>query len=83
MVDDRSENEKRFAVFRDRLAKGFYAIDPDTGDKLEDEAHQRALDSTKPWRNELWKAFNQLERDTCPFTALKQDKLRAMKAKDK
>jgi hypothetical protein len=83
MVDERSNNEKAFDVFRKRLTEGFYAIDPDTGDRIEDEAHQRALDSTKPWRNELWKAFNQLERDTNPFTALKQDKLRAMKAKDK
>lgn len=76
MTDTRSNNEKAFAAFRERLAQGFYAIDPNTGDKLEDEAHQRALDSTKPWRNELWKAFNKLERDTCPFTAMKQDKLR-------
>lgn len=79
MVDERSNNEKAFDVFRKRLTEGFYAIDPDTGDTLKDEGHQRALDSTKPWRNELWKAFNQLERDTCPFTARKQDKLKAMR----
>ena len=69
-----SANEQAFAVFRKRLAHGFYAIDPDTGDVLEDEGKQRALDSTKPWRNELWKALNQLERDVCPFVAMKQDK---------
>lgn len=81
MVDERSENEKRFAAFRERLAKGFYAIDPDTGAVLEDEGKQRALDSTKPWRNELWKAFNQLERDVCPLVALRYERAQQGKAK--
>lgn len=81
MTDDRSNNEKAFQAFRERLSHGFYAIDPDTGDKLTDEALQRALDSTKPWRNELYKALNTLERETCPYTAMKQDKLRQANAK--
>ena len=73
-----SKNEKAFAVFRKRLTKGFYTVDPEGGDVIDDEvAHDIALRSTKPWRNELWKAFNALEREVCPFTALKQDKQRS------
>lgn len=78
-VDERSSNEKAFDGFRQMLTHGFYAVDPDTGDVLEDEGHQRALDSTKPWRNEIWKALNELERKVCPYTAMKQDKLKGRK----
>jgi hypothetical protein len=70
-----SLNEQAFARFRKRLTEGFRAIDPDTGDVLKDEGHQRALDSTKPWRGELWKALNALEREVCPLTALKRSKV--------
>ena len=77
-MDTRSNNEKAFAAFRDRLAKGFYTVDPETGDRIEDgDALDAALRATKPWRNELWKALNTLEREVCPFTAMKQDKERS------
>ena len=69
-----SKNEQRFATFRERLAKGFYIVDPESGETVEDEGvHQKALDSTKPWRNELWKAFNQLERDVSPMAQHRYD----------
>lgn len=77
MTDERSNNEKAFDRFRERLTKGFYVVDPEGGEVIEDEeAHDRALRATKPWRNEIWKALNELERKTCPFTAMKQDKIR-------
>jgi len=81
MPDNRSDNEKAFATFRKRLTEGFYIVDPETGDKL-DQYHdvtETALRATKPWRNELWKALAQLERDVCPYTAMKQDKERSTK----
>lgn len=70
MTDDRSNNEIAFDAFRKRLTEGFFAIDPDTGDVLQDEARDKALRSTKPWRNELWKALNELELQVCPLKAL-------------
>ena len=79
-MDTRSNNEKAFASFRDRLVKGFYIVDPETGDRIEDnDALDTALRATKPWRNELWKALNAIEREVCPFTAMKHDKERSSK----
>ena len=74
-MDTRSNNEKAFARFRQRLTEGFYIVDPETGERIEDA--DAALRSTKPWRGELWKALNALEREVCPFTAMKQDKERS------
>lgn len=82
MNDTRSVCEKHFDVFRKLFTEGFYAVDPETGERLTDDAHQKALDSTKPWRNTIWKAINQLERDTNPYVALKHKKALEAKAKD-
>lgn len=77
MADERSNNEKAFDRFRAKLTQGFYIVDPEGGEVIEDEgAHDTALRSTKPWRGELWKALAELEREVCPFTALKQEKIR-------
>lgn len=76
-MDTRSNNEKAFDTFRKRLTEGFYITDPETGDVIEDgDATDVALRATKAWRGELWKALNALEREVCPFTAMKQDKER-------
>lgn len=78
MTDERSNNEKAFDTFRKRLTEGFYITDPETGERL-DQFHdvtENALRATKAWRGELWKALNALEREVCPFTAMKQDKER-------
>ena len=54
-------NRDLCAEFRALLTTGFHTepgIEPD-----------EALRLTKPWRNELWKAFRELEDRLCPVDA--------------
>lgn len=71
----KSDHEKAFDEFRTKLTSGFYIVDPDDGDVIEDEqATDVALRATKPWRNDVWKALAELERRVCPLTELKMKK---------
>ena len=67
-------NDESTASFRKLFTHGFSAIDPGTGEVLQNEAHQKALDSTKAWRNKLWKAFNAVELQLRPMVALQKSK---------
>ena len=76
MKSKRPYNEQVCDEFRELLTKTFYGVDPDTGERLTDEMHQKALDSTKPWRNDVWKAFREIEDRLCPLKAVARDKER-------
>lgn len=59
-------NRQLCAEFRALLTTGFYAspgVDPG-----------EALAITKPWRNDLWRAFRELEDRLCPLEALAREK---------
>jgi len=59
-------NRELCAEFRALLTSGFYAdpaVNPD-----------EALRITKAWRNDLWKAFRELEDRLCPVQALEREK---------
>lgn len=71
----RPTNPELVAAFRDLLTKQFYAINDD-GEVLEGEERERALRATKPWRNEVWKAFAEIEARLCPLEALAKQKER-------
>jgi hypothetical protein len=60
-----SANEAACDEFRKLLTGGFYTIDGDGEIDTPDE-RDAALASTKPWRNDLWKAFRALEDRLCP-----------------
>lgn len=61
-------NETVCADFRRLLTTGFYLVD-DLGEIRTDEL---ALNASKPWRGELWKAFRQLEDRLCPVKAFEE-----------
>lgn len=58
------------AAFRYLLTHGFYVIDEETDEVYSQDApYQHDLTITKPWRNEVWKAFRELEDKLCPVRA--------------
>ncbi len=58
-------NREVVAEFRKLLTEGYYAVTVD-GELFEEEDLQHSLRETKPWRNELWKAFREIEDRLCP-----------------
>lgn len=63
-------------AFRRLMTQGFYLVDPDTGEVLEGVERDRILALTKPWRNDLWKAFQPLDDGLNPVRALHRQRLR-------
>lgn len=55
----RSTNPELVDAFYDLLTKDFYAVDRD-GVFLDDGDLKGVLAETKPWRNDLWKAFREI-----------------------
>ena len=51
-------------AFRRLITEGFYTIDED-GEIDTPKELEAALSSTKPWRNDIWKAFRDLEDRLC------------------
>lgn len=59
-------NRELCEAFRALLTTGFYVsseVPPDEGLRI-----------TKPWRNDLWKAFQQIEDRLLPLDALAREK---------
>lgn len=69
----RPTNLELAANFRELLTKRFYVVNDD-GEVLEGEQLDKALTATKPWRNELWKAFRIIEERLDPMTELAREK---------
>ena len=68
-------HDEVFADFRKLLTHGFYIVEVEDGAVIEDpDARQTALAATKPWRGELWAAFNALELHMRPLKALEHEK---------
>jgi hypothetical protein len=63
-----TNNERLCADFRTLLTTGFYVIDAD-GVIAEGDSRLSALSATKPWRNDLWRKFRELEDRLCPVKA--------------
>lgn len=63
MSTQRKTNQELCNEFRHMLTHGFY-----TEPTLWRQMDQRefALSVTKAWRNDLWKAFKEIERRLCP-----------------
>lgn len=67
----RPTNKQLCADFCGLLTEGFYIHndgDPDI--------RAQALIDTKPWRNDLWKAFRELEDRLLPLEALDRERQR-------
>lgn len=54
----RLTNEELCQQFRELMTMGFYV--PDSSSTV------TALEITKPWRGDLWKAFREIEARLCP-----------------
>lgn len=65
-------NRQLCAAYRDLMTKGFF-VTPSMGtdDAISTEA---ALAATKAWRNEMWKAFRELEDRLCPVQKMEREK---------
>lgn len=62
-------NEVKCRKFRELLTKGFYVVGPDGviyefGSQA--PIYELGIGITKDWRNEIWKAFQEIEDDLCP-----------------
>lgn len=68
-------SEQMTDAFRRLMAQDFYAIDPDTGEVLEGEDLERILAMTKPWRAELWRAFQPIDDGLNPIRAFHAGRL--------
>lgn len=66
-------NEELCAKFRDLLTTGFYTINEDG--EIEPDEQQKSLGATKPWRNEVWRAFKELEDRLCPVAKFERNGL--------
>lgn len=64
-----SPSEQMTDAFRRLLGQDFYAIDPDTGEVLDGAEHARILAAIRPWRAELWRAFQPLDDGLNPIRA--------------
>jgi hypothetical protein len=72
MSDDQS-NRELCAELRELLTHGVYFVDDD-GVIAEGFTHAVALKHSKPWRAELWRAFNEIEDRLCPVQAFAKAK---------
>lgn len=72
-------NRELCAEFRELLTTGFYAV-PKNGETDNGGLQPHALTITKPWRNDLWKAFRELEDRLCPVDADMREKRKKLDA---
>ncbi|USN13894.1 hypothetical protein KABACHOK_00580 [Brevundimonas phage vB_BpoS-Kabachok] len=68
-------SEQMCDAFRRLMTHDFYVVDPDTGEVLEGAERDRILALTKPWRNDLWKAFQPLDDGLNPIRAFHAGRL--------
>lgn len=75
----KSDNEILCDAFRELLTNGFYVVTPDGEVKEVTDDPSKAeplralgLEMTKPWRNEVWRAFRKLEDRLCPVKAFEE-----------
>lgn len=71
----RKTNQELCLEFRELLTNGFRITEDGIAcsDMMGDAAmRDEALRVTKPWRNDLWKAFREIEDRLCPLEAMKR-----------
>lgn len=56
---DRPSNQALIVSFRMLLTEDFYAVDAE-GEVLDGADRDAVMAETKPWRNEVWKAFREI-----------------------
>lgn len=64
----RKTNKEICAEFRTLLTEKFHVNEAELTKKL--PPRTMALAATKEWRNELWKAFREIEDRLCPLDAM-------------
>lgn len=72
----RKLNAELCADFRKLLTEGFDVNLARVGDETLTITREAGLSLTKAWRNELWKAFRELEDRLDPLQALTREKQR-------
>lgn len=66
-----TDNERLCEEFRKLMTEGFFTVDAH-GEIDTPAERDAALATTKPWRNDLWKAFRALEDRLCPVKAFEE-----------
>lgn len=66
-MSERPTNVQLIASFRALLTDGFHVVDDMASDRSGTEHRNEVLRVTKPWRAELWNAFNEIEERLCPL----------------
>lgn len=64
IVMNRKTNQELCNEFRSLLTDKFYVMAESP--VIDQDVLAKALALTKPWRNDIWKAFAELERRLCP-----------------
>lgn len=67
----RPTNQEICAAFRQLMTEGFYVVNGD-GEINSAEQRKETLDTTKPWRNDIWKAFREIEDRLRPLEAMER-----------
>lgn len=70
----RPSNQEICAGFRELITHGFYIEDEEGEPHTSGDQHERGLRATKAWRNDLWRAFREIEDRLCPMEAMRREK---------
>ncbi len=70
----RPSNQELAKQFRELLTKGVYFTDDEGEIHTAGDQYDAGMAATKPWRNELWRAFRELEDRLDPLAELARTK---------
>lgn len=70
----RPTNQELVKQFRELLTKGVYFTDDEGEIHTAGDQYDAGMAATKPWRNELWKAFRELEDRLDPIGAMDRER---------
>lgn len=70
----RPSNQELVKQFRELLTKGVYFTDDEGEIHTAGDQYDAGMAATKPWRNELWRAFRAIEDRLDPLAELAREK---------
>lgn len=77
----RPSNQELVKQFRELLTAGVYFTDDEGEIHTAGDQYDAGMAATKPWRNDLWRKFRELEDRLDPLAALARDKANAKQSK--
>jgi hypothetical protein len=70
----RPSNQELAKRFRELLTKGVYFTDDEGEIHTAGDQYDAGMAATKPWRNELWRAFREIEDRLDPIGAMDRER---------